>query len=188
MRFTRTPFVLASAFVLCGATWAAGASGGVAAPGAHAHAHAHAHAPAMSSQAAASAVAVDVAQPWARATVPGQSATGVFARLTAREATRLTGGSSPVATAVEIHEMKMDGNVMRMRALESGLALPAGRAVDLKPGGYHVMIMGLKQALPEGSTLPLTLTFTDAQGRAGEVTLQVPVRSMQASGHSHGAH
>jgi copper(I)-binding protein len=184
MHLTRTHFALASAFVLCGATWAAGASGGVAAPGAHGHGQA----PAMSSQGAASAVAVDVAQPWARATVPGQSATGVFARLTAREATRLTGGSSPVASVVEIHEMKMDGNVMRMRALEAGLALPAGRAVDLKPGGYHVMVMGLKQALPEGATLPLTLTFTDAQGRAGEVTLQVPVRSMRASGHSHGAH
>lgn len=184
MHFTRTVFALSSAFVLCGATWAAGASGGGAAPGAHAHGHA----PAMSSQASTSAAAVDVAQPWARATVPGQSATGVFARLTAREATRLTGGSSPLAAVVEIHEMKMDGNVMRMRALESGLALPAGRAVDLKPGGYHVMLMGLKQALPQGSTVPLTLTFTDAQGRAGEVTLQVPVRSMQASGHSHGAH
>jgi copper(I)-binding protein len=131
---------------------------------------------------------VEIRQPWARATVPGQSATGVFARVTAREAARLTGGSSPLAAVVEIHEMKMDGNVMRMRALESGLALPAGRAVDLKPGGYHVMLMGLKQALPEGSTVPLTLTFTDAQGRAGEVRLQVPVRSMQASGHSHGGH
>ena len=131
---------------------------------------------------------LEIRQPWARATVPGQSATGVFARVTAREAARLTGGSSPVASVVEIHEMKMDGNVMRMRALESGLALPAGRAVDLKPGGYHVMLMGLKQALPEGSTVPLTLTFTDAQGRAGAVTLQVPVRSIQASGHSHGGH
>ena len=131
---------------------------------------------------------VDIRQPWARATVPGQSATGVFARVTAREAARLTGGSSPVASVVEIHEMKMDGNVMRMRALEAGLALPAGRAVDLKPGGYHVMLMGLKQALPEGSTVPLTLTFTDAQGRASEVRLQVPVRSLQASGHSHGGH
>jgi copper(I)-binding protein len=182
MQCIRTLFALTPALLLCGAALAAGASGGVAAPAAQGHAHA----PAASSQRAESAVAV--AQPWARATVPGQSATGVFARLTAREATRLTGGSSPVAAVVEIHEMKMDGNVMRMRALESGLALPAGRAVDLKPGGYHVMIMGLKQALPEGSTLPLTLTFTDAQGRAGEVTLQVPVRSMQASGHSHGAH
>ena len=131
---------------------------------------------------------VEIRQPWARATVPGQSATGVFARVTAREAARLTGWSSPLAAVVEIHEMKMDGNVMRMRALDSWLALPAGRAVDLKPGGYHVMLMGLKQALPEGSTVPLTLTFTDAQGRAGEVTLQVPVRSLQASGHSHGGH
>lgn len=183
MRFINTLSAVTSALLLCGTTWAAGAPAGAAAPPT-----AHAHPSATVSRGAASAGAVDVAQPWARATVPGQSATGVFARLTAREPTRLTGGSSPMAAVVEIHEMKMDGNVMRMRALDAGLALPAGRAVDLKPGGYHVMVMGLKQALPEGATLPLTLTFTDAQGRSGEVTLQVPVRSMRASGHSHGAH
>jgi copper(I)-binding protein len=141
-----------------------------------------------SSAAWAQAPAVEIGQAWARATVAGQSATGVFARMIAREALRLTGGSSPAAAVVEIHEMRMDGHVMRMRALEAGLPLPAGRAVELKPGGYHVMLMGLKQALPEGSTVPLTLTFTDLQGRVGELTLQVPVRALQSAEHLHGRH
>ena len=130
---------------------------------------------------------VTVGDPWVRATVAQQKATGMFAQVTSAQGGKLVAASSPVAAVVEIHEMAMENNVMKMRAVP-GLELPAGKAVDLKPGGYHVMIMGLKQALPEGSTLPLTLTFTDAQGRAGEVTLRVPVRSMQASGHSHGAH
>ena len=170
MHFTRTVFALSSAFVLCGATWAAGASGGGAAPGTHAHGHA----PAMSSQASTSAAAVDVAQPWARATVPGQSATGVFARLTAREATRLTGGSSPLAAVVEIHEMKMDGNVMRMRELAGGLEIPPGGSVMLKPGGYHIMFMELKTPFAKGNKVPVTLVFE----KAGKVDVDFAVQDM----------
>lgn len=125
---------------------------------------------------------VEIRQPWARATVPGQSATGVFARVTAREAARLTGGSSPLAAVVEIHEMKMDGNVMRMRALEAGLALPAGRAVDLKPGGYHVMLMDLKRGLAPGETIPITLVIETAGGQRERLEVKTSVRPLGVTG------
>ena len=138
--------------------------------------------------------AVDVRDAWARTTVAGQAATGVFARIAAPSGARLVGGSSPVAGTVEIHEMKMDGNIMRMRQLEQGLELPRGEAVELRPGGYHIMLMGLKQPLAAGTQLPLVLRFVDAEGRAGTRELQVPVMTAPAgsaatgSGHEHHHH
>src|SRR5512145_443630 len=78
---------------------------------------------------------------WVRSTVPQQMATGAFAQITSVQGGRLVSVASPVAGVVEVHEMAMDGNVMKMRALPSGLALPAGKTVELKPGGYHVMLM-----------------------------------------------
>lgn len=132
---------------------------------------------------------VDVHDAWARSTVEGQRSTGVFARLTAGAGARLVGASSPWAESVEVHEMSMVGDVMRMRALDAGLDLPPGEAVELKPGGYHVMVLGLKRVLVPGSALPLTLRFVDRDGRAGELSLQVPVRAGAAqpatAGHRH---
>ena len=125
---------------------------------------------------------VDVREAWVRTTVPGQSATGLFGAFTAGAGSRLVGGSSPLAASVEVHEMKMDGNVMRMRALDQGLELPPGEAVALRPGGYHIMLMGLKQALPQGSTFPLVLNFVDREGRRGELKLQVPVKMNVTTG------
>ena len=87
---------------------------------------------------------VTVKDPWVRATVPQQKATGAFMQLTSRRASRLVEARSSVAGVVEVHEMAMDGDVMKMRA-GPGVDLPAGKAVDLKPGGYHVMLMDLKQ-------------------------------------------
>jgi periplasmic copper chaperone A len=118
---------------------------------------------------------VDVRDAWARLSVPGQSATGVFAKLTAPAGSRLVGGSTPVAASVEIHEMTMDGDVMRMRALDAGLDLPPAETVELKPGGYHLMLAGLLQPLPAGSSVPLRLRFVDRDGRTGEIDVQVPV-------------
>lgn len=118
---------------------------------------------------------VDVRDAWVRTSVPGQKATGAFMKITARESVRLMGGSSPVAGVVEVHEMKLDGDVMRMRAVPDGLALPAGKTVELKPGNYHLMLLDLKTALPKGSTVPLTLVFKDARGVEGKVELKVPV-------------
>ena len=118
---------------------------------------------------------VDVSDAWARVSVPGQSATGVFAKLTAPAGSRLVGGSTPVAAGVEIHEMKMDGDVMRMRALDAGLELTPAEAVELKPGSFHLMLTGLRQPLLAGSSVPLKLRFVDRDGRTGEVDVQVPV-------------
>jgi copper(I)-binding protein len=124
-------------------------------------------------QTAAPAVAVDGA--WARASVQGQTATGAFMKLTARDATRLVGVVTPVAGVAEVHEMKMDGNVMKMRAVAGGLELPAGQTVELKPGGYHVMLMDLKAPLAKGASVPLTLVFKDAKGVESRLDLKVPV-------------
>lgn len=117
---------------------------------------------------------VAVKQAWVRASVPGQQATGAFMTLTARAGAKLVGVSSPVAGLAEVHEMKMQGDIMTMRAV-AALELPAGQAVVLKPGGYHVMLMDLKAPLLMGSTVALTLLFKDAQGGQRKIELQVPV-------------
>lgn len=127
---------------------------------------------------------VEVRDAWVRTSVQGQSATGAFMTITARENTRLVGVASPVAGVAEVHEMKMDNGVMKMRAVEGGLALPAGKAVELKPGGHHVMLMDLKAALPKGSTVPMTLLLKDAKGAESRVELQLPV-STGAMAHKH---
>lgn len=129
---------------------------------------------------------------WVRASVPGQKATGAFMRLTATEAVRLVGVASPVAGVAEVHEMKMEGDVMKMRAVP-GLDLPAGKAVELKPGGYHVMLMDLKQPLEKGVQVPMTLVFKNAQGVESKLDMQAPVSAAApaaAGGHAggHGKH
>ena len=118
---------------------------------------------------------VDVKDAWVRTSVQGQKATGAFMKITAKEGGTLVGVATPVAGVAEVHEMKMDGDVMRMRALPNGLALPAGKTVALTPGGDHVMLMDLKATLPKDSTIPLTLTFKNAKGEQSQVELKVPV-------------
>jgi copper(I)-binding protein len=117
---------------------------------------------------------VEVKDAWARATVQGQMATGAFMKLTAKEGTRLVAVSTPVAGVAEVHEMAMSNNVMTMRAVSS-LDLPAGKAVELKPGSYHVMLMDLKTPLQKDTTIPLTLVFKDAKGVQTKTELRVPV-------------
>ena len=131
--------------------------------------------------------AVDVRDAWARATVAGQSAGGVFARLTAPAGARLIGGSSPVAERVEVHEMRLDGDVMRMRALNDGLALAPGVTVALAPGGHHLMLQGLRYPLQPGASVAMELLFVDPQGRTVRRTVQVPVRAAGPGGGD-GAH
>ena len=111
---------------------------------------------------------------WVRASVPGQSGTGGYMRLTAAEPLTLVGVQSPVAGIAEVHEMKMEGDVMRMRAA-GPIALTPGVAFELRPGGYHLMFMGLKAPLKDGSQLPLTLLLRDAKGSERRVPVQVPV-------------
>lgn len=132
------------------------------------------------------AQSVSVSDAWIRATVPGQKATGAFMKITAPQASRLVSASSPVAGVVEIHEMKMERNVMKMSALPQGLSLPAGQTIELKPGGYHVMLMDLKSTLSPNSQVAVQLTFQDARGQQTTQDLTVPVRSPSAhSGHRH---
>ena len=104
-------------------------------------------------------------------------------KITAKDGARLVSVSSPVAGVTEVHEMKMEGDVMKMRALAAGLELPAGKTVELKPGGYHVMLMDLKAALPKDSTVPMTLTFRDAKGVETKVELKLPVATAPAHQH-----
>ncbi len=134
--------------------------------------------------ASAFAQTIDVKDAWVRTSVPGQKATGAFMKITAREGSRLVAASSPVAGVTEVHEMKMDGNVMKMRALENGLELPAGKTVELKPGGFHVMLMDLKGPLAKDSTVPLTLVFKDAKGAESKLELKLPVAAAAVQ-HSH---
>jgi copper(I)-binding protein len=118
--------------------------------------------------------ALKIDHPWARPTVPGQSTGGAYLSVnnTGATADRLIGGSSPVAARVEVHEMRMEGDVMRMREMPA-LDLPAGKRVVLAPGGLHVMLIGLKAPLKVGDKLPLTLRFE----KAGAVDLMVAVES-----------
>ena len=132
-----------------------------------------------------------VKDPWVRGTVAQQKATGMFAQITSASGGKLVSASSPVAGVVEVHEMAMEGNVMRMRALTSGLELPAGKTVELKPGGYHVMLMALKAPLKEGDTVPVTLTFKDKDGKASTTLVNAPVKALTATpaaAPAHGKH
>ena len=127
---------------------------------------------------------VTVTDAWIRGTVPGQTGTGAFMLLTSAADMALVGVASPAAKVVEIHEMARDGNVMRMRAIDK-LVLPAGKAVELKPGGYHVMLMDLVQPLREGESIPVTLTFADKDGRKTTQEISAPVRALTAMGQKH---
>lgn len=127
---------------------------------------------------------VAVMDPWVRGTVPAQKATGAFMQLKSAKDAALVGVTSPIAGIVEIHQMKMEGAVMRMGAVPR-LELPAGKVVDLKPGGYHVMLMDLKQPIGSGTTVPLTLRFEDAKGAKSVLDLRVPVRAAPPAAPAH---
>jgi copper(I)-binding protein len=116
---------------------------------------------------------LEVSDAWARAT-PGKAENGA-AYLTIRSPTadRLVSASSPAAKKAELHTMEMAGMVMKMRPL-AGLDIPAGRPVTLKPGGEHIMLMGLNTPLREGQSFPLTLTFEKAGTREVSVAIEKP--------------
>jgi copper(I)-binding protein len=117
---------------------------------------------------------------WVRGTVEPQKATGAFMHITSAQGGKLVGAQSPVAGVTEVHEMAMEGNVMKMRPVPA-LELPAGKAVELKPGGYHVMLMDLKQPVKAGETVPLTLTVEGKDGKRETIELKVPVKAAGAA-------
>lgn len=123
---------------------------------------------------------VTVGEPWVRATVAAQKATGAFMTLTSTQNVKLVGVSSPAAGIVEVHEMKMDNDMMRMRQIES-LDLPAGKPVKLAPGGYHLMLMNLKQPLKDGDKVALTLEIEDAKKVRSKVVVDAPVKPLNAA-------
>ncbi|WP_294636714.1 copper chaperone PCu(A)C [uncultured Aquabacterium sp.] len=143
----------------------------------------------------ASAGVVNVQDAWIRATVKGQTATGGFMTLRSSQPLTLIGFSVPGVPAAELHEMKMEGDVMRMRAIKS-LPLPTGQVVTLRPGGHHLMLMGLKTPLSAGSTVQLELKLRAEDGRVLTQTVAVPVQGgapggsggMPMQGHEHPGH
>jgi copper(I)-binding protein len=136
----------------------------------------------LAAVAVAAVAQTTVKDPWVRSTVPQQMATGAFAQITSAQGGRLVSVSSPVAGVVEVHEMSMEGNVMKMRAVPGGLALPAGKTVELKPGGYHVMLMDLKRPLKAGDSVPLTLVVEAADGKRETLQIQAPVKAPGGTG------
>lgn len=133
--------------------------------------------PVAKAEANTEALLVKVSDAWIRATVKGQSGTGGFMNLTASQALTLTGFSTPAAADSELHEMTMDGGVMRMHAVPS-LPLPAGQTVSLRPGmgGHHLMLMDLKQQLKEGEEVTVTLLLRTADGKVLKQDVKVPVK------------
>lgn len=123
---------------------------------------------------------LNLSHPFARATLPNAPVAGGFLAIenTGAEADRLVSATSPAAAEVQIHEMAMEGEVMKMRQLPDGLEVPAGQTVELAPGGFHLMFMGLKQAFVEGETVPVTLVFE----KAGTVDVELSVQGVAADG------
>lgn len=137
---------------------------------------------ALAATAAAPAQAqVIVDNAWVRGTVAQQRATGAFMRITSATDAKLVAVQSTAAAIAEVHEMRMDAGVMRMRPI-AGLALPANRAVELAPGGYHLMLIDLKRALVEGDTVAITLTVETGDGKRSTVEVSAPVRPLAAAG------
>ncbi|MDS9467389.1 DUF1775 domain-containing protein [Paracoccus sp. MBLB3053] len=129
---------------------------------------------------------LSISSPFARATLPGAKVAGGFLTIEngGQSEDRLIAASSPLAKRVEIHEMAMEGDVMRMRELPEGLVLPSGGTVELKPGGFHLMLQEIGEPLSEGMNVPVTLTFE----KAGKVEVQLVVGPMNAKGGEHAQH
>ncbi|MBO0905986.1 copper chaperone PCu(A)C [Jiella sonneratiae] len=129
---------------------------------------------------------LEIGHPWSRATLPNAPVAGGYMTITntGKTADRLLGGTTPAAAKVELHEMKMEGDVMTMRPLKEGLELPPGETVRLAPGGYHLMLMKPSKRFEEGERVPLTLTFE----KAGEVKVDLAVDKPDAMGKAPDAH
>lgn len=125
--------------------------------------------------------AITIGHPWSRAAGANTNGAAYMTlRNTGREADRLVSASTPIARTVELHTHVRDGDVMRMRPVRD-IAVPAGETVRLRPGGLHVMLIGLTEPLRQGATVPLTLRFESA----GEATVQLEIQAAGARGHTH---
>jgi copper(I)-binding protein len=126
---------------------------------------------------------LEISRPWTRATPPTAQSGGGFLTITNKGTTpdRLVAARSGASDRVEIHEMRMDGNVMRMRELEKGLEIPAGATVMLKPGSYHIMFMGLKAPFAKDAKVQMTLVFE----KAGSLDIALDVEALGSSAPKH---
>ena len=124
---------------------------------------------------------VSVTDAWARATMPGQQVSGAYMQLQSDADARLVSVSSPAVPRVEVHEMKMDGNVMRMREVKA-IDLPKGKTVTLQPGGFHIMLMNLPKPIAVGDVIPLTLVVESGGKRQ---TIEVKAEARAAMQHHH---
>jgi hypothetical protein len=127
---------------------------------------------------------VKIDQPWVRGTVATQKSTGAFMTLTSEKPVSLVSVSSPAAKIVELHEMSMENNVMSMRAI-SKLDIVPGKATELKPRGYHVMLIDLAKPLSKGDTVPLTLEFKGSDGKIVKQEVKAEVRDLTAGPATH---
>lgn len=130
---------------------------------------------------------VNVEDAWVRAAVPGQAATGAFMVLTADQDSQLLQARSAVAKGVQIHEMLMHGEVMRMQQVKA-IDLPAKQPVSLDPHGYHIMLMGLNRTVSAGDTVPITLIVKDRSGQEQAIEVQAPVMPLGATGVMNSEH
>jgi copper(I)-binding protein len=121
--------------------------------------------------------------PWSRATPKGASVAGGYMKITNTGTTpdRLVGGATEVAKRLEIHEMRMDGGVMKMRELSNGLEIPAGATVELKPGSYHLMLQNLSRQLAKGERVKASLTFE----KAGKVDIELAIEAVGGPAKEH---
>ncbi|MDI1284612.1 MAG: copper chaperone PCu(A)C [Reyranella sp.] len=126
---------------------------------------------------------LEISQPWTRATPATAQSAGGFLTITNKGTTpdRLIAARSSVAPKVEVHEMRMDGNVMKMRELEKGLEIAPGATVMLKPGGFHIMFMGLKAPVAKDSLVPVTLVFE----KAGSIDIELKAAAIGAAAPMH---
>lgn len=127
---------------------------------------------------AAQAADVEVNTPWTRATIRLLKVSGAYMELKSVQGATLVGASSPVAGNVELHEMRMEGDLMKMRAVRR-LPLPAGKAVALTPGGYHLMLYDLKEQLVQGTRIPIRLEFETSGGRRESIEVSTEVRPLR---------
>jgi periplasmic copper chaperone A len=121
-----------------------------------------------------------VTDPWVRATVPQQTASGAFMQLRSPDAAKLVAVSSPFANSVQIHKMEMTGQMMKMREVDS-IELPAGQTVNLASGGFHIMLIGLKHQLKEGENVPLSLVVERKAGARETGAVSAPVKALTFS-------
>ena len=125
----------------------------------------------------AGAADIEVKSAWVRGTVPAQMMSGAFMEITSKSGATLVGVSTPAAEDAEVHEMRLEGGVMKMRPAPR-LDLPAGKTVTLKPGGYHIMLMGLKRQLQVGDSVPITLKIANANRRVDTLVVNAEVRAL----------